>query len=112
MLAVALGISLFMWFKDMKVPQSKIINRTAQSCFGVLLIHAHSNTMRQWLWKDVLDVAGQYGTDTFILHSILSVIGIYIICTLIDQLRICLLEKPLFLWAEKKNLLAKWQNKV
>lgn len=112
MLAVALGISLFMWFKDMKVPQSKIINRIAQSCFGVLLIHAHSNTMRQWLWKDVLDVAGQYGTDTFVLHSILSVIGIYIICTLIDQLRICLLEKPLFLWAEKKNLLSKWQNKA
>ena len=106
-LAVALGVSMFMWFKDMKVPQSKLINRIAQSCFGVLLIHANSGTMRQWLWKDTLNVAGQYATDTFVLHSILSVLGIYIICTLIDQARIAWIEKPLFEWMDKRQLFAK-----
>lgn len=76
-LALVLGVSLFMWFKDIKVQQSKLINRIAESCFGVLLIHAHSDTMRQWLWKDVLNVAGQYHSENFILHSIVSVLGIY-----------------------------------
>lgn len=100
-LAVVLGVSLFMWFKDMKIPQSIWINRIAQSCFGVLLIHANSDAMRQWLWKDVLNVAGQYETDTFILNSILSVLAIYIVCTIIDQLRIVLIEKPFFNWFRK-----------
>lgn len=27
----------------------------AASTFGVLLIHANSETMRNWLWKDTLD---------------------------------------------------------
>lgn len=48
----------------------EVHQQIAQSCFGVLLIHANSDTMRQWLWKDTLNVAGQYQTDTFILHSI------------------------------------------
>lgn len=111
-LAVVLSVSMFMWFKDMKVPQSRIINRIAQSCFGVLLIHANSNTMRQWLWKDTLDVAGQYYTDTFIIHSILSVLCIYIVCTLIDQIRIAWIEKPLFEFMNRKKFFDRWQNKV
>jgi len=108
-LAVALSICLFMWFKDVKIPQSKIINRIAQSCFGVLLIHANSNAMRQWLWKDTLDVAGQYYTDTFIIHSIISVLSIYIICTIIDQLRIIFVEKPFFYWFQKHEVFRKWK---
>ncbi len=61
--------------------------------------------MRQWLWKDTLNVAGQYDTDTFILHSILSVIVIYVVCTLMDQIRIELIEKPLFVYLGKMNIL-------
>ena len=30
------------------------------------------------------------------MHSIISVLGIFIICTIIDQLRLRYLEKPLF----------------
>jgi len=96
LLAVLLSVSLFMYFKDLRIPQSKFINRIAQSCFGVLLIHANCDAMRTWLWKDFLDVAGQYHTNTFIQHSILSVLGIYIVCTIIDQLRISFIEKPFF----------------
>jgi hypothetical protein len=97
-LAVASAVSMFMYFKELRIPQSKIINRVAQSCFGVLLIHANSDGMRQWLWRDMLDVADHYYTDTFVLHSILSVVGIYIVCTVIDQIRIGLIEKPFFKW--------------
>lgn len=110
LLAVVLGVSMFMWFKDLKIPQSKFVNRIAQSCFGVLLIHANSDAMRQWLWKDMLDVAGQYYTDFFILHSIISVLGIYTVCTIIDQLRISLLERPLFNWMKKQKRFDKWLN--
>lgn len=102
LLAVALGVSLFMLFKNMKVPQSNLINRIAQSCFGVLLIHANGDTMRQWLWTDILDVPRSYYTDSFILHSVISVIGIYAVCTIIDQLRIMWIENPFFKWIGNK----------
>ena len=53
-LAVATGVSLFMTFKDLKMKYHKWINTIAASTFGVLLIHANSDTMRLWLWRDTL----------------------------------------------------------
>ncbi len=95
-LAIATAIALFMCFKGMPLPQSRFINSVAACTFGVLLIHAHSDTMRQWLWKDTLDNAGQYGTETLYLHAFGSVLAVFTICAAIDYLRIILLEKPLF----------------
>ena len=100
--AFTTSIALFMWFKDLRVPQSVFINRVAASAFGVLLIHANSDTMRQWLWCDVLNVVDHYNTDGFIIYLVSSVLSIYIVCTIIDQLRIVIFEKPLFRWIEKQ----------
>ena len=97
--AVATGACAFMLFKNIKVGRSKFINAVASSTFGVLLIHAGGDTMRQWLWRDTLDVVGHYNAPFMPLYSICSVLGVFIICTLIDQLRIRLVEKPFFkLW--------------
>ena len=103
LLAVLLSVCSFMYFKDLRIPQSKVINRIAQSCFGVLLIHANSDAMRQWLWKDMLNVEEQYYSDNYVLYSLLSVVSIYIICTMIDQLRIICIEKPLFNYMDKRG---------
>ncbi len=103
LLAVLLSVCSFMYFKDLRIPQSKVINRIAQSCFGVLLIHANSDAMRQWLWKDILNVEGQYRSDNYVWYSLLSVLSIYIICTMIDQLRIICIEKPLFNYMDKRG---------
>ena len=48
-LAVMVGVFAFLFFKNIKVPYSKFINIIGASTFGVLLIHAHSDAMRQWL---------------------------------------------------------------
>lgn len=97
-LAVATGFSAFMLFKNLKIGYSRIINTVAASTFGVLLIHANSDTMRQWLWKDVLDNVEHYNSSIMPIYAIGAVIVIYVICTLIDRLRICLIEKPFFCW--------------
>ena len=49
-LAVISSVLLFVGFKNIHLGQSKIINTIASSTFGVLLIHANSDTMRRWLW--------------------------------------------------------------
>lgn len=101
LMAIIIAICSFMWFKDLKIQQSRLINTIAASTFGVLLIHANSDTMRHWLWRDTLNNVGQYGTDTFVLHMIGSVLAVYLVCTLIDYLRIRFIERPAFMWIDK-----------
>ncbi len=67
--------------------------------FGVLMIHANSDTMRRWLWQDVLDDVGVYDSQWLAVHAVVSVIVIYTVCTVIDYLRIRYIENPFFkLW--------------
>lgn len=94
-MAIVVAVCGLMYFKDFKMPHSSIINTIASSIFGVLLIHANSNTMRQWLWKDTVDVAGQYYSPYAIVWAILTVVAIFIVCVIIDQLRIYIIERPL-----------------
>ena len=46
-LALLVSVSIFMWFKTLRIPQSRFINAIGGSTFGVLLIHTNSDTMRQ-----------------------------------------------------------------
>lgn len=97
-LAVLVGISSFMFVKDIQIPYSKFINTLGASTFGVLLIHANSDAMRTWLWRDTLNNIGWFNNDLLVViaHSIISVLIIYTVCTLIDWFRIKFLEKPFF----------------
>lgn len=94
-LALTNGITSFMWFKNLKIKHSKTINTIAMSSFGVLLIHANSDTMRQWLWKDVVNCVGHYDSLHYISYSVGCVIVIYSVCTIIDYIRIKTIETPI-----------------
>ena len=102
--AVLVAISSFLWFKNMNVSYSKLINTIGASTFGVLLIHANSDAMRQWLWKDTVDCVGHYNLPPFqlVLYILSSVVIIFIVCTIIDIIRIKLVEKPFFRWYDNK----------
>lgn len=95
MLTLLTAVCSFMWFKNIKLPQSKYINMVGGSTFGVLLIHANSDTMRRWLWQDLLDNVGHYEDEYFWLRPIVLVVSIFVTCIIIDQLRIVFVERPL-----------------
>ncbi len=97
-LAVIVGVFAFLFFKNLHIPCNKFINTVSASTFGVLLIHANSNTMRQWLWQDTLDILGHYNDKYMPFYAIGCVLVIFAICIIIDILRINLLEKPFFKW--------------
>lgn len=44
-LALTTGVSAFLFFKNLKMGYSKVINTIASSTFGVFMIHANSNTI-------------------------------------------------------------------
>lgn len=63
----------------------------------MLLIHANSDAMRQWLWGDLLNNVGYYDNGIWVVaHAVLSVVGVYAVCTAVDLLRIKFLERPFF----------------
>lgn len=102
LLAVLTGVSAFMYFKNISIPQSRFINTVASTTFGVLLLHAQSETMRRWLWKDLLNVVGIYYSPMWLVHYAAAVFGIFVICSFIEYLRIILIEKPFFNYADKR----------
>ncbi len=99
-LAVLTAVFAFLFFRNLEIGNSKVVNTIAASAFGVLLIHANSDTMRQWLWRDMLDNVGHFDGNIY-LHAVVSVLAVYAVCTLIDFIRIRLLEKPFFRWFDR-----------
>ena len=111
-LSVLIAVCSFIWFKNINIQYSKIINSFGAGTFGVLLIHANSDAMRNWLWKKTIDVVNHYTLPLgyLAIYSIGVVLAVFIICNIIDQRRIVTLEK-MFLncydhwFAEKVNKL-------
>lgn len=98
--ALITAVSSFLYFKNLHLKYNKAVNTIAATTFGVLLIHANSDTMRQWLWKDTLNNVGAYHSSFlyFVCHAFVSVILVFCIGILIDIFRIKLIEKPFFAW--------------
>ena len=94
-LAIITAIFAFIFFKKLNIGYHKSINTIAASTFGVLCIHANSDTMRQWLWWSVLKNMENYNGNIF-LHAILSILLVYSICTILDFMRIRYIERPFF----------------
>lgn len=97
-LAVLTGVSAFLFFKNIKLRYNKVVNAIASTTFGILLIHANSDAMRQWLWKDVLDNVGAYDSAWMPLHAIGSVVMVFAVCSIFDLFRIRFVERSCLAW--------------
>ena len=98
-LAFTNGLTLFLLFKNIKMKNSKFINIVASTMLGVLCLHANSDAMRNWLWGTVFNNVGAYGYSWMPLHAIGTILIVFVVCVLIDLIRIYLIEKPFFkLW--------------
>ena len=111
--AVLVAVFAFTTFKNLRIGYSRIINFVAKTTFGILLIHANSEAMRQWLWRDFLHVDISYSLPVgmLILRSVLITVIIFIVCSLIDMIRICTVEKPVFMHFSvfEKMILRIWE---
>lgn len=88
-LSLAIAISSFMYFKDLKIPHSRLINVVGGATFGVLLIHANSDAMRQWLWRETVDTIGHFGDSVLwtLGYATVSVFIIFTVCAGIEWFR-------------------------
>ena len=88
------GIMAFVFFKKLRLPFLPLVNIMGGSTFGVLLIHANSDTMRKWLWRDFLHNVDMYDSPWLVAHAVGSVLAIFIVCIVIDRLRLRFIEPP------------------
>ena len=90
------GIDPYFFVAD----SNKILALVTALC--AFMIHTNSDTMRRWLWYSTFKNGNMYFTKYYVLHAVISVILIYIICTIIDVIRIKMLEKPFLHFIDKK----------
>lgn len=96
LLALITAVVSFMFFLNVNLKYHKSINTIAASTYGVLMIHANSDLMRQWLWYDTCRNTAFYDSPYLMIHALVTVGLVYVLCTAIDYLRIQWIEKPLF----------------
>ena len=103
--AFAVAFCSFMWFKNICITNSRFINAVGGSTFGVLLIHASSDAMRTWLWRDTIDCVGHYNLPTLqlLLYCLGSVFLIFIVCIIIDRIRIHFIEEPILAYYDRRR---------
>lgn len=93
-LAVLIVVELFISVTKMKPFYNKWINLAASATFGVYLIH-DNRLMRPYLWFEIFqtETAYAYNKKEFLLFAVIAVSSIYIVCTIVDLLRQCTVEK-------------------
>ncbi len=92
---VIISVLLFLYFKNIKIRQSKIINTLALTTFGIYLIHDHyllRNVIWNILFKNELKINSPY----FVIISILEVIVVFFGCSFIELIRLKFIE-PLYM---------------
>lgn len=112
LLAVLTALSGFMLFRNLKIPQSKVINTIASTTFGVLLLHANGRALVLWIWTDVFDTYNSHATTFGYLHAFGSVLIVFTVASMIDLVRINLIEKPFFRLLDRilPGIVARWRR--
>ncbi len=90
-------IGIFLFFKNLKIKNSKIINHFAQSSFATYLISEHIS-FKNIFWNSICKTTNflQKPLFIFLLHILACVILTWLIVGFIEFIRIYVLEKNIF----------------
>ena len=92
--ALLLAIAIFSVLRAAKIRPSRAINLIASTTFGVFLIHASSD-LREYIWGTILKNVEFYQSPMLPLHAVASTIGIFVICSMMDLIRMYCIGKPM-----------------
>lgn len=99
-----LSASLLLMFANLRIRTRSWINIAGGTVtLGVLYWHSGNHIVRQWLWNDLLQAPQMINSEHLWLHCLLSVLGVYLICTLIELLRQRVIDHPLRHFLKKQK---------
>ena len=99
------GLSLFFFFKSIKIKPNRVINLFASTTLAVLLIH-DGHFFRKTTWS-LLKTSEWYYSRHFLIRAGICVVGIYLFCSVIEFMRRKFIEKPFFRLGSIKKLCEK-----
>lgn len=88
LLPLLASVSMFIVAKNMQVRQRYLINLVASTCFGVLCIHANSDIMREFIWRDLLENMSWFKSRWCPVHAVGSTLMVFSICSMV-----CLIQR-------------------
>lgn len=88
---VMIAALIFYFFQNTDLGRNKIINHLSRSTLAVYLIHQSPNLI-PYLWNDCLKVEVWKTSSFYILYFLLSVIIIFAVSYIIDNVRLYLIE--------------------
>lgn len=91
-LVVLISVELFLGFAAQKPRENKVINTIAGTTLGVYLIHDNPQ-VRHYLWNTILKTGEVQHSPMLWLYAILSVLGVFVVCSGIDWVRQCTVER-------------------
>jgi len=85
----------FISFKQLNPKPNKLLYAVASATFGVYLIH-DNDMMRRYLWDRIIqtNVHQNIASTKFALYAALSIVIVFIVCTIIEIVRKTLLDPP------------------
>ena len=92
LLVVVFTVCLFFWVAQREPSHSRVVNVIASATFGVYLIH-DNKFVRPYIWQTVFNNQAFYNTTLMPVHALLSIVAVYVVCTLIELARKYTIER-------------------
>lgn len=86
------SVSFFLIFKNIKIKNNKFINKLASYSFAIYIIHENS-FLRKILYRDIFNSDLYWNRKSMIINLVITVIGIYIVCVVIEFIRRVLFKR-------------------
>lgn len=103
---LVISLMLFLGFANMKIGYVPFINTISSTCFGIYLLH-DNNYVRELLWSTIFQNTNYQQSNFLIPYTLMQIIVVFVICTIIEFIRIHLIEKVYLKPVEK---LSNWVN--
>lgn len=87
-----ISLLLLKGFLQINIKPNRVINIISSATFGVYLIH-DNGYVRPFIWKTVFKNAAYSESKYLIPYSIFVIAIVFVICTIIELLRIYIFEK-------------------
>lgn len=89
---LVISVSLFLGFRALNIGCNKFVNTISAATFGVYLIHEEPY-VRDFLWSRVVKTTSYTTSKILILYSLVVIMLVFVVCTMIELLRIHVIEK-------------------
>lgn len=104
---VLMAISTLILMATIPIKSSKIINGVSATVFGVYLLHMNGFTTNM-IWHDLFEITKWYKNAWMPVYLLSTGILIFVVCSIIDYLRLRFMEKPILRKVKEKG----WAKQV